>query len=69
MESKYFDRSLFANRGNKGDKMISVMKFGRKLNLPSVVQIKHQLLVLWLKDQVAKEAAEAGACDDKQASS
>jgi hypothetical protein len=39
--------------------MVSLMKFGRKLRLPSTVEIKHQLLVLWLADQTAKEAAEA----------
>jgi hypothetical protein len=39
--------------------MVSLMKFGRKLKLPSTVQIKHQLLVRWLADQTAKEAAEA----------
>jgi hypothetical protein len=36
-------------------------KFGNKLKLPSVVQIKHQVLLKWLKDQKADEAAEAGA--------
>ena len=41
--------------------MVSLMKFGRKLKLPSTVQIKHQLLVRWLADQTAKEAAEASA--------
>jgi hypothetical protein len=45
--------------------MASAMKFGRKLNVPSVVQIKHQLLVLWLKDQTAKEAADARASEAK----
>jgi hypothetical protein len=37
------------------------MKFGRKLRLPSTLEIKHQLLVRWLADQTAKEAAEASA--------
>lgn len=36
-------------------------KFGNKLKLPSVVQIKHQILLKWLKDQKAVEAAEAQA--------
>lgn len=36
-------------------------RFGRRLKVPSTVEIKHQLLMLWLKDQVAKEAAEAAA--------
>jgi hypothetical protein len=41
--------------------MVSSLRFGRKLKAPSTVEIKHQLLMLWLKDQVAKEAAEAAA--------
>ena len=36
-------------------------KFGNKLKLPSVVQIKHQILLRWLSDQTAVEAAEAQA--------
>jgi hypothetical protein len=39
--------------------MVRPLRFGRKLTLPSTVEIKHQLLMLWLKEQVAKEAAEA----------
>jgi hypothetical protein len=31
--------------------------------VPSTVEIKHQLLTLWLEDQVAKEAAETAAND------
>jgi hypothetical protein len=46
-----------ANRGGKP--MVSLRKFGRKVRLPSTVEIKHQLLVRWLADQTAKEAAEA----------
>lgn len=34
-------------------------KFGNKLKLPSIVQIKHQILLKWLTDQKAVEAAEA----------
>jgi hypothetical protein len=41
--------------------MVSLMRFGRKLKLPSTAEIKHQLLVRWLADQTAKEAAEASA--------
>jgi hypothetical protein len=41
--------------------MLSAMRFGRRLKVPSTVEIKHQLLMAWLKDQVAKEAAEAAA--------
>lgn len=36
-------------------------KFGNKLKLPSVVQIKHQILTRWLADQTAKEASETAA--------
>lgn len=31
--------------------------------VPSTIEIKHQLLTLWLKDEVAKEAAAAAAND------
>lgn len=41
--------------------MTNTMRFGRRLNLPSTVQIKHQLLTFWLKAQTEKEAAEATA--------
>lgn len=41
--------------------MVSLMKFGKKMKLPSIVEIKHQLLVRWLADQTAIEAAEASA--------
>lgn len=43
--------------------MMKTMRFGRKVALPSTIQIKHQLLTLWLKDQTAKEAAEAAPGD------
>jgi hypothetical protein len=43
--------------------MVRLLRFGRKLTVPSTIEIKHQLLMLWLKDQVAKEAAEAVAKD------
>jgi hypothetical protein len=36
-------------------------KFGNKLKSPSVVQIKHQILLKWLKDQTEVEAMEAQA--------
>lgn len=36
-------------------------KFGNKLKLPSVLQIKHQILLRWLEDQKAVEAAEMQA--------
>ena len=34
------------------------MRFGRKLKLPSTVQIKQQILRSWLADQIDKEAVE-----------
>jgi len=36
-------------------------KFGNKLKVPSVVQIKRQILVRWLADQTAIEAKETAA--------
>jgi hypothetical protein len=42
-----------------GEPMVNLVRFGRKLKIPSTAQIKHELLLLWLKDQTAKEAAEA----------
>jgi hypothetical protein len=41
--------------------MTNTMRFGRRLNQPSTVQIKHQLLMFWLKAQTEKEAVEAAA--------
>ncbi|WP_157100346.1 hypothetical protein [Rhodoplanes sp. Z2-YC6860] len=41
--------------------MVKSLRFGRKLPVPSTIEIKLQLLTLWLKDQMAKEAAEAAA--------
>ena len=42
-------------------------RFGRKLKVPSTFQIKHQILLLWLKDQLAKEAAEHNAAEERLA--
>jgi hypothetical protein len=39
--------------------MVTATRFGRKLKLPSTVQIKRELLLCWLADQKAKEAAES----------
>ena len=39
--------------------MTITTRFGKKLKVPSTFQIKHQLLLFWLKDQVAKEVAES----------
>ena len=53
-----------AGCGCRGEPMAwRPLRFGRKLTVPSTVEIKHQLLTLWLKDQVAKETAEAAAND------
>jgi len=38
--------------------MVTNTRFGKKLKLPSTVQLKHQLLLRWLADQQKKEAAE-----------
>lgn len=52
-----------AARGRDGRPMVSITRFGRKLKLPSVIEIKHQLLTRWLADQIAKEAAETKVPD------
>jgi hypothetical protein len=39
--------------------MVNGTRFGRKLKVPSTVQIKHQLLLMWLADQEQKETAES----------
>jgi hypothetical protein len=38
------------------------------MKIPSTVQIKHQLLMLWLKDQTEREAAEAATSAGTSAS-
>lgn len=40
-------------------------KFGNKLVLPSVVQIKHQILLRWIDDQQKIEMAEAKIARDQ----
>jgi hypothetical protein len=39
--------------------MAGTTRFGKKIRVPSTFQIKHQLLLWWLKHQAAKETAEA----------
>ena len=39
--------------------MVTAARFGKKLKLPSTVQLKHQFLLRWLADQTLKEEAEA----------
>lgn len=41
--------------------MTITTRFGRKLKLPSTVQIKRELLLRWLADQTAKEAESSEA--------
>jgi hypothetical protein len=43
---------------NEAGPMTITTRLGTKLRVPSTFQIKHQLLLFWLKNQVAKEAAE-----------
>jgi hypothetical protein len=43
--------------------MTITTRFGRKLRVPSTFQIKHQLLLFWLKEQLAKETAEREAIE------
>jgi hypothetical protein len=40
------------------ERSVNSSRFGKKLKLPSTVQLKHQLLLRWLDDQKKKEAAE-----------
>lgn len=42
-----------------GGPMVIITRFGRKLKLPSTVQIKRELLLQWRADQERKEVAEA----------
>ena len=38
--------------------MVTSTRFGRKLKVPSTVELKHQFLLWWLASQQKKEAAE-----------
>jgi hypothetical protein len=50
--------------------MTGALRLGRWITVPSPIEIKHQLLMPWLKDQTTKEAAasEAAATGPKPAS-
>ena len=39
--------------------MANSLRFGKKVRVESTFQIKHRLLLWWLKHQAAKEASEA----------
>jgi hypothetical protein len=38
---------------------ILARRFGKKIKLPPTIQIKREILLRWLEDQTAIEAAEA----------
>ena len=38
--------------------MTVTMRFGKKVRVESTFQIKHRLLLWWLKNQTAREASE-----------
>ena len=58
------------DRRNGTHPMVTTLRIGRKLKVPSTFQLKHQLLLFWLKNQSAKERAESEAASkDKGASS
>ena len=52
------DDTLRSNAAVAGAPMVSATGFGRKMGIRWAAQIKHQLLMMWLKDQTEKEAAE-----------
>jgi hypothetical protein len=39
--------------------MVTATRLGKKLKLPPIVQLKHQLLLRWLTDQMLRAEAEA----------
>ncbi len=45
--------------------MTNSLRFGKKVRVESTFQIKHRLLLWWLKHQAAKEASEATAAGTK----
>jgi len=42
------------------------LRFGQKLKLPSTLQIKREVLNLWLAEQTKKEALELADIDGKR---
>lgn len=48
--------------------MANSLRFGKKVRVESTFQIKHQLLLWWLKHQAAKEASEATVVAETKAS-
>jgi hypothetical protein len=52
----------------QGGRMIDAIRFGKKLRVESTFQIKHRLLLWWLKAQAAKEGSEAIAEADTERS-
>jgi len=47
--------------------MTSIYRFGRRLNLPSTVQIKHELRMLILAERVEARQKEAAALKESNA--
>lgn len=40
---------------------MTAIRFGKRLKVPSTLQIKHRFLLWWLRHQAAKEVAEVSA--------
>ena|SRR5689334_5224375 len=51
-----------------GEQMANSLRFGKKVRVESTFQIKHRLLLWWLKHQAAKEASDAAIVADTKAS-
>jgi len=61
---KYYDEHRSVGRDPLGRPMLNITRFGRRLRLPSTRQLKHELLLSWLADQTAKEAAKTKVAAD-----